>query len=589
MKLELSIIIPCYNCEKTLREAVDSCFVQGLDNFEIVMVDDGSRDGTRELMQKLANEHKEIKIFYHEKNKGGGATRNTAVKKSQADIIFCLDSDDILPRDTMSKMLSFMKEKNCDGVGIHKSIKFSGTNINNVSYINIFGYVDEIIPLESLLKKEDPFCSLYSTFMFTKKAFQIAGGYPTEHGFDTQGFAWRFLSHGLIAYTCPDATYLHRVNFHESYYLREANGGKINYNWRDIFIEHLALFDRDTQEFIKNFNCKDFSKDFFEELKKRDKIFADNYKEIIGPSFPKTEIPNVPRIYIKKNSLLGILIRIKVKVKKLIKRNDFLFLTASFILAFGQRIKKLFTEIDERRKYYEQIEQIKRHKKIVLDIEFGGLGDWLVYTSLPRLLKEKYDVDFYLSKQSLEKVRNKDIYKICFEMNPYFRGVSNDKSFRVKSFICEKSIINFLFDVKGEGLVEMCERQFNVTDKNIPEIYYQPKKIEGHQNVILVDKNYISGIKLGWKYSEESFEREIKKLLKNSQNYKVEYVDPSKQNLFQYVDMICSCAQFITVLSGGAALASCFKKPFIVLLPYNIVGGGVDQFMFRKSVATYVK
>ena len=49
---KLSITIPCYNCEKTLREAVESCYKQGFENendFEIVMVDDGSKDGTREL------------------------------------------------------------------------------------------------------------------------------------------------------------------------------------------------------------------------------------------------------------------------------------------------------------------------------------------------------------------------------------------------------------------------------------------------------------------------------------------------------------------------------------------------------------
>ena len=191
--MKISIIIPCYNCAKTLREAVASCYVQKLDNFEIVMVDDGSADNTKEIMQKLASKHPEIKLFYHDKNKGGGATRNTAVKNSTGEIIFCLDSDDVLPASTLSKMLSFMEEKQCDGVTIHKSIKFSGDNVNNIHHVDVSPYSEEKIQLASLFSKNKEFSPLYVNFMYTKSAFNRTGGYPTSHGYDTQGFAWRFL------------------------------------------------------------------------------------------------------------------------------------------------------------------------------------------------------------------------------------------------------------------------------------------------------------------------------------------------------------------------------------------------------------
>jgi len=174
--------------------------------------------------------YKEIKLFYHEKNKGGGATRNTAVANSQAEVIFCLDSDDLLPPDTLSKMLKFLHERKSDGVGFHKSIKFNSDNQNNVNYIDTSGYLDGKIPIGALTSI-DKFCPIYVNFMYTKEAFNKIGGYPTNHGFDTQGFAWRFLCSGLIAYTCPDTKYLHRTNFKESYYLREYNQGKSNYNW----------------------------------------------------------------------------------------------------------------------------------------------------------------------------------------------------------------------------------------------------------------------------------------------------------------------------------------------------------------------
>ena len=86
-KPEVTIIIPCYNCAKTLEQAFDSCFVQSIKNLEVVMVDDKSTDNTIDVMQRLAREKTNVKVFFHDKNKGGGATRNTATKNSSSDII----------------------------------------------------------------------------------------------------------------------------------------------------------------------------------------------------------------------------------------------------------------------------------------------------------------------------------------------------------------------------------------------------------------------------------------------------------------------------------------------------------------------
>ena len=241
MEHRLSIIIPCYNCAETLEEAVDSIYRQALTlPFEIIMVDDCSTDKTVKIMDKLKNRYKETKVFNHEKNQGGGVTRNTAVEKSTGDIIFCLDSDDILGDGALNKMVNYLLAQKCDAVGVSTSIKFKGKNIKDIDFVNNFGYVGEKIPTESLFNPQK--CSLYSVFMFTKRAFKIAGGYPTEHGFDTQGFAWRFLANGLTAYTCPDTTYYHRVSFHRSYYIREYESGKTNHNWLKIFEEFLYLF-----------------------------------------------------------------------------------------------------------------------------------------------------------------------------------------------------------------------------------------------------------------------------------------------------------------------------------------------------------
>ncbi|MDD5068948.1 MAG: glycosyltransferase, partial [Candidatus Pacebacteria bacterium] len=291
----------------------NSCYTQGFQNdeFEVLMVDDGSTDSTPALIKQLALEHKNIRYFFHEKNQGGGATRNTAVAKSLSEVIFCLDSDDLLPAGSLSKMYQYLKEKKCDGVSIHRSIKFGGNNIKNIDHIDVSPYPDKKIPFKSLIRPEEEFCPLDVTFMYTKNAFQKIGGYPTKHGFDTQGFSWRFLCAGLVAYTCPDAEYLHRIHFTRSYYLREYDAGRVNYNWRDILLEHYYVFNPKALHFITAFDCSNFTRNIMDELRNLGDIFVVNLKDVLEKPHPPININLPEKIYIRRNSLQGYVLRVK--------------------------------------------------------------------------------------------------------------------------------------------------------------------------------------------------------------------------------------------------------------------------------------
>jgi len=314
---KLTVIIPCFNCQETLGEALASVYEQNLSiPFEVIMVDDASTDKTWTLMQELAKKYPNVSLFQHDKNRGGGATRNTAIAKSTGDLIFCLDSDDILPKGTLEKMAKFLLEKKCDGVTIHRSIKFSDEDIQDIDRIETAGNLKEPISFYSLLSENEKFCPLLVNFMYTKRAFEKIGGYPTRHGFDTQGFAWRFLCAGLSAFVCPETEYLHRINFTESYYLREYNNGKANYNWRDIFLEHHCLFNDKTRNFIISFDCRDFTRSLFNELTKLDKIMIPDFKNTLGKNCPPLNIESIPNIYIKRKSLKGLYFRIKYRLKK---------------------------------------------------------------------------------------------------------------------------------------------------------------------------------------------------------------------------------------------------------------------------------
>src|SRR3989304_4063010 len=90
---KLSILIPAYNEEKTIKEVINEVLKTPLRNIkkEIIIVDDFSTDGTKNILKKIRN--KSVKIFFHEKNLGKGSAIRTALRHATGDIILVQDAD----------------------------------------------------------------------------------------------------------------------------------------------------------------------------------------------------------------------------------------------------------------------------------------------------------------------------------------------------------------------------------------------------------------------------------------------------------------------------------------------------------------
>ena len=284
----------------------------------------------------------------------------------------------------------------------------------------------------------------------------------------------------------------------------------------------------------------------------------------------------------------GLRFKTRTLLKKIINSSNIIKRPAVYINALAQRIRRLLTERPARKAYYDQIALIKKNKRIVVDLTFGGIGDCLVYSTLPELLKTTYDVDFYLTEKSRSIIRDPNTYKLCFEMNPYFKGtlnVPNTETFRLQQFEREQSLRSFITDKHGMNLADLLEKQFNLKGQGRPKLYYKPKKIPSYEHIVLIDKNFISGKKFDWKFRKDIFEIEARKHLEPQDT--LEYVDVSKQDLFAYVDMIYSAKYFVATFSGGASIAACFDKPFTVVWPYNQVNNSNYQFLFKNSNGYY--
>ena len=98
----VSVIMPVFNGEKYIDEAVRSVLAQTYPNVELVIVNDGSTDATGELIRRYAREPG-VKILHHEKNRGKAAAVNRGFRESQGELIVLLAADDVLPPDSLEK------------------------------------------------------------------------------------------------------------------------------------------------------------------------------------------------------------------------------------------------------------------------------------------------------------------------------------------------------------------------------------------------------------------------------------------------------------------------------------------------------
>lgn len=438
--LKLSVVIPCYNCATTLEEAVESCYLQGFteDEFEIILVDDASLDSTFQLMQRLTATHKNIRPFRHDQNRGGGATRNSAVDYAIAEIIFCLDSDDLLPPHTLDKMHDFLLSHKADAVGVATSTKFKGTNKTDIAYITNFASVGEKIPLEQLLQHDGQWCSLYSVFMFTKSAFKKAGGYPTHHGFDTQGFAWRFLAAGLSAYVCPETNYLHRVNYNHSYYLREYDSGKSNINWQYIFYEHFHLFTTETQGVIRSYKVSDFTRSLYEELRNKDHVFVPEKQRRYGTSELEVEIP--PHTIINRNSWRGIILRAQARLRHNLRSSRFRDIIVDIIMFKDDVVARL-----QRRGFVQRLLsyghlRMRRWRKEGFYVQCAN-QEQIIDIVIPTIAKDQRLLETYLQHlrtHLCQKINN--VYLVAPSQDESVRNFADKNNL---SFIDEKSVLGY--------------------------------------------------------------------------------------------------------------------------------------------------
>ena len=115
MEQLVSIIVPVYNAEKYLKRCVDSILAQDYPHFELLLMDDGSSDGSGEICDAYAKADDRVRVV-HKENSGVSDTRNQALDLAKGTYVQFLDSDDWIVPEATRLLVRSMEEYNCDMV-----------------------------------------------------------------------------------------------------------------------------------------------------------------------------------------------------------------------------------------------------------------------------------------------------------------------------------------------------------------------------------------------------------------------------------------------------------------------------------------
>lgn len=107
----VSIITPCYNGETYLSQTIDSVLSQTYENWEMIIIDDGSKDRSEEIVRCYMEKDSRIR-FLQQPNAGSAAARNNGIRNAKGRYIALLDADDLWEPEFLDEQIAFMNEKN---------------------------------------------------------------------------------------------------------------------------------------------------------------------------------------------------------------------------------------------------------------------------------------------------------------------------------------------------------------------------------------------------------------------------------------------------------------------------------------------
>lgn len=196
---KISVVIPVYNTGKYLAECLNSVLAQTFKDIEIICINDGSTDNSQEILESYAQKDSRIKIIKR-KNSGVVATRNFGIKSAKYDLVFPLDSDDIIAENTLEKMYRHLQSGDGDIITCR---------------VMMFGNETGELKLPKPTKRNMTIDNcLVSAALLRKSDFMACGGYSNDFKVALEDYDfWLNLifNHNKKIYRIPEILFYYRI------------------------------------------------------------------------------------------------------------------------------------------------------------------------------------------------------------------------------------------------------------------------------------------------------------------------------------------------------------------------------------------
>ena len=198
---QVAVIISAYNSQEFIAECIESILAQTFMDFELIIVDDASTDGTLSVIKEFAQKDSRIRYARYEVNSERCFSRNKAVSLATADLVAVMDADDVALPDRLEKQVAFMRG--------HGDVAVFGGAMEGYENHRLF-----VAPTERLFAKLLFNSVIYHpTCMFHKKAFQRVGGYDESDPLAEDYNLWvSFACEGYLLANIPDVLIRYRVH-----------------------------------------------------------------------------------------------------------------------------------------------------------------------------------------------------------------------------------------------------------------------------------------------------------------------------------------------------------------------------------------
>lgn len=209
---QISIIIPCYNCEALVGETLESLITQTYKDFEVVCINDGSKDGTAETLEQWKTKNLFPMQVLHQENGGVSRARNAGIMVAKGQYILFLDADDCYHKELIERLYYALRESNADVSYCMLSRNKDVVKNAVIAENNWFTMQQQPDFMSNLLYRMPDFgfyCYLYRADVLRENG--ILFDVNTRH-FEDREFNWKYLCHCQTAAYVDAPLYWYRVN-----------------------------------------------------------------------------------------------------------------------------------------------------------------------------------------------------------------------------------------------------------------------------------------------------------------------------------------------------------------------------------------